>query len=292
MNTTSNTSPVSLATSAMLCNVTISCWSAKKVAKKESEELTDSKAASRKAAQVHKNLLADDQKLMAINKYAAETRNWLARTTVPWADNGLRLVSTRQFLEFKAELDKRKTEFDRLAQEFVREYPTRISAQAFKLGTMFDRGEYPSDMEVASKFAFTYTFLPIPDAGDFRVDVAEDIAAALREQYEIDYAARVRAVSDDLWGRLKEVLEKMVDRLGTDDTGKNKVFRDTLVSNALDVCDLLKAVNVTNDVKLEQARMQLERALTNVDAQTLREVDVTRDKVRKDAEDILAAFSF
>lgn len=283
---------VSLASSAMLVEVTISCWSAKKVAKKESEELTSAKSATKRAAQVQKNLLADDPRLTSINKYAAEIRNWLAASTVPWSDNGARLISTAQFLGFKRTLDDKKTEFDRMVTDFVTAYPTLISAQAFKLGAMFDRSEFPSDHEVAGKFGIRYAFTPVPEAGDFRVDIADDIARELREQYETEYARRVDAVNREHWARLKAVLDKMADRLGTDGDGKNKVFRDTLVENALEMCDLLREANVTNDASLEAARKEVERALLGVSPEELRKNDTVRSDVKSQVEDILDKFNW
>lgn len=287
-----NTPKISIASSAMLASVSISCWSAKKIAKKESEELTNSKAASKRAAQVQKNLLADDPRLTTINKYAAEIRNWLAQSTLPWSDSGLRLVTTKQFMDFKQELDNKKSTFDTLVQDFVQMYPTLISAQAFKLGSMFDCSEYPSDAEVASKFSITYSFMPVPEAGDFRVDIADDIARELREQYEKDYAKRVSEMNQDLWGRLKTVLDKMVDRLGTDTGGKNKIFRDTLVENALEVCDMLSVLNATNDHQLETARLEVQRALLGVTADDLRKSDAVRKDVKAQVEGILAKWDF
>jgi len=275
----------------MLASVSISCWSAKKIAKKESEELTNAKSASRRAAQVHKNLLADDVRLTKVNKYAAEIRNWLAVSTLPWSDSGLRLVTTKQFMDFKAALDAHKTEFEALVKDFVVMYPTLISAQAFKLGSMFDRNEYPSEAEVARKFSLSYSFMPVPEAGDFRVDIAEDIRKDLEEQYAKDDAARIEEVNRDLWGRLKTVLDKISDRLGVEG-GKNKIFRDTLVENALEVCDMLSTLNVTGDAQLETARKEVQQALLGVTADDLRKSEGTRQDVKAQVEGIIDKFNW
>jgi hypothetical protein len=283
---------ISLATSAMLVEINISCWSAKKLARKESDELTSAKSAAKRAAQVHKNLLADDVRLASINKYAAEIRNWLARVTVPWSDSGLRLISTAQFMDFKQELDFRKSAFDALVADFVTMYPTLISAQAFKLGNMFNRDEYPAPDEVASKFAVSYSFSPVPEVGDFRVDIAADIKAAIEAEYAEEYARRVDAVNREHWGRLKDVLDKISDRLGCDTEGKNKVFRDTLIENALDVCDLLRLTNVTNDPVLEKARYAAEQSLLDVTPKELRENEAIRDDLKARVDDILSKFDF
>jgi hypothetical protein len=276
----------------MLVEVSISCWSAKKLAKKETEELTTAKSAAKSAAKVQKNLLVDDPKLAQVNKYAADTRNWLARVTVPWSDAGARLVSTAQFMDFKKQLDVKQQEFDALVADFLNTYATMISAQAFKLGSMFDRSEYPDNSEVAKKFGLRYSFTPVPEAGDFRVDIADEIASQLRDEYAAEYQRRVDAVNREHWDRLKDVLDRMSERLGVESDGKNKVFRDTLVDNALELCDLLRDTNVTGDQALDAARREVEQALLGITPKDLRTNDATRADVKSQVDSILDKFAF
>jgi predicted secreted Zn-dependent protease len=68
----------------------------------------------------------------------------------------------------------------------------------------------------------------------------------------------------------------MIDRLSGDD---KKIFRDSLVDNALELTNLLTKLNVTNDPKLEQARQALERSLVHVSADDLRQSKGARDEV-------------
>jgi hypothetical protein len=82
----------------------------------------------------------------------------------------------------------------------------------------------------------------------------------------------------------------MSERLGTDAEGKKKVFRDTLVDNAVDLCDTLKTLNVTNDSKLEDKRRLLEKALTGVDPNLLRESDGARIEVKKQVDSVLSSW--
>ena len=283
---------ISIAGSAMLVDVSISCWSARKMDKKVSDEVNTGKGASKRAARVNKNLLADDPRLEAIQKYAADTRNWLARVTVPWSDYGTRLVTTAQFFDFKQALDERVNEFNRLVADFITVYPTLISAQAFKLGAMFDRNEFPDVNDITRKFSMRYAFMPLPESGDFRVDIGNQASAQLKQEYESEYHRRVNEAMSDVWGRLKGVLDKLSERLGRDEIGKNKVFRDTLVSNAIEVCDMLRYLNVTQDPELEKARRLTEQALLGITAQDLREEDSVRDDVKKRVDNILDKFDW
>lgn len=282
----------SIASAAMLVEVSISCWTARKLDKKVSEEVNQAKSASKTAARVNKNLLADDQRLDAIVSYAAAVRNWLNRVTLPWSDNGIRLVTTKQFMEFKAELDVRMAEFDRMVDDFVVMYPTLISAQAFKLGGMFNRDEYPTADAIKHKFGFRYAFMPVPETGDWRVDIAEEAKAELAEHYQSEYQRRIDASMRDVWGRLKDVVEHMSEILTVDEDGKGKRFHESVLNKTVELCDMLKYLNVTGDNELERARAMLEGALFGVTAEEIRKQPAIKQDVKTRMDEILDAFNF
>ena len=99
-----------------------------------------------------------------------------------------------------------------------------------------------------------------------------------------------------LFRSLYDALSKMSERLSDDvdpSTGetKRKIFRDSLVDNAIDVCKLLKHFNTTNDTKLEAMRQQLEDAMRGVDAQSLRESDLLREQTKTKVDALLDKFS-
>jgi hypothetical protein len=147
---------------------------------------------------------------------------------------------------------------------------------AFKLGELFDRGEYPEATSIASKFNLRYTIMPVPEVNDFRVDIGEQMKVEMQQEYQRAYEGRVEAAMSDAWSRLHTTLEHMIDRLSGDD---KKIFRDSLVDNALELTNLLTKLNVTNDPKLEQARQALERSLVHVSADDLRQSKGARDEV-------------
>ena len=99
----------------------------------------------------------------------------------------------------------------------------------------------------------------------------------------------------DAWDRLYDVLSRMSDRLaddvGEDGQPKRKIFRDSLVDNAVEVCKLLKHFNTTNDTRLEAMRVQLEDAMRGVDAASLRESDLLREQTKSKVDALLDKFS-
>ena len=273
---------------AVLVELNISTWTARKLDKQTTKEIVkDKQAGSADAARLSKNLLAGMNNLKRVTDFVAIKRNEFYAMTLPWSDSGQRLTPMTQFFELKQWVNDCDAEFTLLVTEFLRDYPTLISAQAFQLGALFDRNEFPTVDDITDKFRFKVTFLPLPDTGDFRVDAPNEVVAEMKQEYEAMFKERVASVNQDLWTRLHDTLKHMSDRLGYDDTGKAKIFRDTMVDNAVELCDMLKRLNVTNDPKLEKARAGLESALLGIDATEIR-AEGARDEVKHKVDNVIA----
>jgi hypothetical protein len=141
---------------------------------------------------------------------------------------------------------------------------------------LFDRSEYPEAQKIASKFNMKYTIMPVPEINDFRIEVEDAIRNEMRTEYEKAYEARVETAMQDAWARLHGTLEHMVDRLSGED---KKIFRNSLIENALELTGLLTKLNVTKDPKLEQARKALEQSLVGVTPDELRTSVGAREEV-------------
>lgn len=280
--------PVSL--NAVLVELSIRTWTARKLDKQASRELKNSKNAnSDEAVRANKNLMAGMDNLKQITDFVSLTRNEFYNITLPWSDTGQRLVPMAQFFDLKNWINDKQNTFNGMVRQFLTDYPTLISAQAFQLGDLFNRNEYPTADEIASKFGFSANFLPVPSAGDFRVDAVSEIQDELQQQYEAIYQDRVVQLNQDLWQRLHDTLRHMSDRLGYNEDGTKKVFRDSLVNNAVEMCDLLTRLNVTGDPELEKARAWLESMLIGVDADELRK-EGARDEIKQQVDSALGSW--
>jgi hypothetical protein len=282
-----------VARAAILVDLEISIYSGRKMDKRTQAEVTAAKGAnSKRAASVYKSLFAECAELDAINKFQARVRQEHYRLTQPWNDFGSRLVSTALLQEYKAEMNRREQEFLLLVDAFLIKYDTLVAAAAFQLGTLFDRSEYPDRNEVASKFRINVQFSPLPTSGDFRLDVESAVQQELAEQYEARATKQIAAATQDSWDRLYNALSKLSDRLVVEDDGKKRVFHDTLVTGALDMCELLTHMNVLHEPSLERARSQLEAVLSGVTPKELREEDGTRVITKQKVDAILSAFDW
>jgi hypothetical protein len=282
-----------VARAAMLVDLNIAVYSGRKQDKSTQAEVTNAKGSgSKKAASVYKNLFAECKELEEITKFQARARSEHYRLTLPWNDHGARLLPTAALLDYKKIINRYQDEFDRLVEAFLDKYETLVAAAAFQLGTLFDRAEYPDREQVARRFRMEIGFTPLPTGGDFRLDVESQVQRELVEQYEKRLESQLKLANRDAWNRLHEALSRLSDRLVVDENGKKRVFHDTMVTGAVELCELLTTMNVTKDAELERARRELEKVLSGISPKELREEDGTRILMKQKVDKILDAFDW
>ena len=296
MNYITETQPSTIAgvaRSAMLVDLHISVYSGRKQDKATQGEVTAAKGSgSKKAASVYKNLFAECKELDALTKFQARARAEHYRLTLPWNDQGARLLPTASLLEYQQTMGRYRSEFDLLVDAFLDKYDTLVAAAAFQLGTLFDRQEYLSRAQVALRFRMESSFTPLPTGGDFRLDVESTVQRDLIEQYERRIESKLAQANQDAWTRLHDALLRLSDRLVIEEDGTKRKFHDTMVTGALDLCELLTAMNITKDPALEQARRKVEEILSGVTPKELRDEHSTRVQTKQKVDAILDAFDW
>ena len=283
-------------TCAMLVELSVSQWTARKLDRSVSDELVATKQAKDKgAARVNKHLLAGRSELEVISKFVTQTRDLVYNNTLPWSDSGIRLLPSAKFMEFNAKIQEAEDKFYGLVNEFVQVYPSLITAQAMALGDMFKREDYPHPDDIEHRFRFNVNYMPVPSSGDFRVDIGNDAQEELRKKLSSLADERVEHAMKDIKQRLLDHLKRMSDRLSVDyvaGEAKPRKFHESLLEGAHDLCDMADALNIVNDPQLTEARKALKQAINGVDVEDLRKDIPTRTDVKAQVDDVLSKFSF
>ncbi len=250
-----------ISSSAMLVELSISTWTGRKLDKRASTDVTAQNYAVAGVANVNKKLLGDCAELMAVQKFTGNLRNAHYSMTMPWSDTGLRLLPTTQYFKYNEAMTALQAEYARLVQLFLSAYDWEITQAQVKLGDLFIRDDYPTTAALHNKFEFRLTYIPLPDAGDFRIDIANDAAEELRAHYEKYYGNQLANAMNDVWQRTYDALARMSERLGYADHEKKKVFRDSLVENVSDMIDLLRVCNVAGNSQMAAMADRLEESM-------------------------------
>ena len=285
-----NISAPNLSSSAILIDFSVSQWTGRKLDKRASEEVEVSNSASLGVANVHKRIMGKCPELDAIHKFVGNLRNSHYSMTLPWSDQGLRIVTTMGLEKYTKAMTERQQQFEKLVGKFIQVYATRIDEAKTTLGNLFVSDDYPSLEMMQSKFGWRLIFIPIQESGDFRVDIGNEQAEELKEQYTKYYDTQYTNAMNDLWDRLYKPLARMSERLDyPEDADKDtkKVFTKTLVSNVTEVLDLLKAFNVNDDRDMEMAHKKLRHALNGITPEALREDDHLRLDTKRSVDEVI-----
>ena len=284
---------MSISSSSILAELNISVWTANKLDKRITNDvLVANGATNLDAGQFRKNLMSGTTLRKDIADFAASCRLWHNTTTLPWADRGARLLPTSLFLDYKAEANKRKQRFDHMVQHFLSEYP-KLQAQAQQhLGALYNPDDYPSAEEVVSKFGFRMVFTPLPEAGDFRLDVAQEDLESLRSQYEASLNSRLAEAMQSQWDKLHDLLSRMSEKLVEPEGEDKRRWHDTFITNAHEMCAMLGHLNVSRDPKLDEAKRKLEHAIHGVDIDDIKDDISTREDVKAKLDSILKAYEW
>lgn len=285
---------MSISSSAVLVELNISVWTANKLDKGATEAVLSNNSASKDSAQVRKNLMAGTDKRKKISDYAAKARLYHNQTTLSWSDKGARLLPTSLFMDYKSNMNVYQKNMNTMIEDFYVNYADLIDLAKHHMGDLFNPYDYPSIEELRSKFGFRLVFSPLPEGGDFRLDIPKADMEELGEQYESAFNDRLKDAMREPWDKLHKTLthisEKLTDVDGDDETKKR--YHDTLITNAQELCGLLSHLNVTKDPLLENARRSLELTMLGVDIEAIKESPDVRSSVKAKVDDILSKFDW
>lgn len=285
------TTAPTISTSAMLVELNISTWSGRKLDKQVSAEIDVLKTTSttRGAGNYNKKLFADEPTFEAIGKYAGTIRTYNYFSTMPWSDSGLRLLPTSLFFDYQKQITDHEAKFKQLVEQFHADYDNMVARASRKLGALFNAEDYPHRDSVMDRFHISTKFLPVPEAGDFRVNVGTEALEYLKQSYTDFHVEQLNKAYADAWTRTHEALKNMSAKLAGD---TKQIFRDTLVTNVQDMVTLLDKFNITDDPVMRKAGLRIKDALFCITPDALREDDELRLETKRKVDEVLAEFNW
>lgn len=291
---------ISLATSAVLVSVDVNVWTATKQNRTVSNEVTTMKKASKDSGRFIENLLANDPDHKRILNYRQTVYNWLQRRAYDFAGSQ-RVLPSCDLPRFMSEYGDANTgmrsEFYRLVKIFLEKYPSIVSNMAFAQGDMFDRNNYPDVTQIEHKFSMELYTFDVP-MNDWRCQISQELAEDLHNNYERQAEGIINNILTKQAEQAINVMTSLSHCCGMDETTnkdgelvqkKRKIY-DTTLEKALSLCNVFREFNLTDNKPLEECRASLEKALSGVSINALRENEAVREQVKGDIDDILSKF--
>lgn len=251
---------------AILVSLSLSCWPGHRLDRQATEETETNHGARRGVGRFTKALLPGAAELETVQKLSSSLRNDHAARTLPWGDDGWRVIPSAGYMAYAADIRAYRSKWDTAVAEFLAAYPRLMEDARAALGTLWSVADYPSLPALEQKFELRHRVHAIPDAADIRVDGASaEELARLRAEAEADVQAGLRAAQGEVKRRIAECLQKLVERLSQ----PKAVFRDSLIENARELAAIVPRLLLEPDPAIEAAAAELFR-LGQCDPDTLR----------------------
>jgi len=257
---------------ALLVQLSVSQWTARKYDKKVTSEVASAHGTTTAAGRYNKSLLPMNDYLDRVHKKTTHIRTKFYENTLPWGIEGTMMLPTSNYLQFMTDFRKEKGEWQYLVNEFVSNYDQlRLDAKRL-LGSLYDDADYPDETDVARKFNMDMAIFPVPST-DFRVAIASDELTRIQQDVEKRIADAQTTAMKEVWDRLYDRVKHMAEKLAD----PKAIFRDTMVENTKELCALLPRLNFMDDPNLEQLRQQVEASLLKHPEALRNDPDLRRD---------------
>jgi DNA-binding transcriptional regulator/RsmH inhibitor MraZ len=288
----------SLSSKAMLCTISISAWSGYKFDREASAEIATIHGADKDSGRFNKRLVPRKE-LEEITKIIGRARRDHEFVTLPWSDNGYRVLPAAAYMDHLNTMRLRGAQFDAAVSRLAARFEVLVANQS-RLGTLFKVEDYPGmrvedgklrflvPAELRAKFSFESKVLPVPDVNDFRVSMGDQDRERIRRQIAESIQASLRVGSRELWQRLYKVVSHMSERMADYNNaqgGNRPRLYDSMITKIVEVVDVLPKLNIAGDTELEQMASEIRKSLV-VDPQELRKSETMRSNAAKAAADI------
>ncbi len=269
---------------SMLVKLTISSWAAQKFDKKVTGEVETAHDV-RNVGRFNKQLLAGARdKHKAVLTLIGTARITHYNESLAWDDAGWRLLPSKNFFKYTEAIRKVQSEFEVALKEFLEAYPQAREVARNELKALYNPDDYPSVDALRRRFSFDVGYAPVPEHGDFRLDLPTDQVQDI-ERKTMDRVQRsITGAMQDAWQRLYEQVDFIFNKL----SDKDAVFRDSLVANTRALVDVLGRLNVIDDPALDDMRARVLK-LVAYEPDTLRKDQAVRADVAAEAQRIMDA---
>lgn len=277
---------MSIINDCMIVNLQVGTWLGYRLDKAASAKVTAEANAEQDAARVNKHIIPKEV-LKPIVTAAGAIRTHFYDRTLPWKDNGDRLLTRKMYTKYIEEHSKLVSDFNKAVDDFLDVTYLKARDQAeFRMGDLFNPNDYPSSSHLRSKFYVNLDIDAVTTSNDFRVQLDQAEMDRVKAQMTEALENRVKRAMYDVWMRLAETLKHFGEKMSGDE-----IFRDSTVKNLEEIVSILPELNVFNDPDLEQIRQDIERSIIGYEPKELRKNPVVRKHVADEAQKIMDTMS-
>lgn len=242
------------------------------------------------ACRVNKSILPREV-LKEIGDIYSKAGKYYYTVTLPWDDQGFRLLSIDLFDDFRAKFKDFTNKYREKVVDFVENIQSHVEASKEILGDAWNADDYefiaPNgsvDKEwLMNKFNLHIEYDVVTSGDDLRACLTEEDREAIAAEIDAQAMKKFTKANKHIIVTLRDHILAIHERL----CKSENIFRDTLISNLEDLVDLIPKMNMAGDPELNALAAEAKERLSGWNPQDLRDDEKLRKKVDSAAKDIL-----
>ncbi len=236
-----------------------------------------------KGAGKYYKILMKATELNNISTLCSQGKKEFNDLSLAWMDKGTRIFTVETVYDAMTSLSAFKAEVQEAIRDFVDAYPELVKDQEKRLGDLYDVRDYPPVDSITKRFDFGYSFWPIPQTGDWRVEMTAEAIQEIKTTMEQRLKEAHDTAMENLWDRLHEAVEELRVKVANLDYN----FHNSLFENNRELVKLLPKLNIGNDQALLVVCDEFSQIVAK-DPATVRGDENIRGQVSTDARNLLA----
>jgi len=267
-------SKIDYSSKAMLVKLTRRTWGTSKKDPLVAKQVLAQHGAADDAGVFTKRIVAKEC-LKDINTCLNEAYKVHNAMTLPWDDDGKRILSAKNFFEYKRTMNEIESRLNVAVREFAVVYPSWIEEARLRLNGLFNPADYPAVEDITSIFALEIVPEPVPSGDSLHIAIADEYLDAQRAEIERRVKEKFDAAHEELYGRLKEVITHLRDAII-----EGKGFKAVSVDKVIEMCRSIPGLSIPEDTALFKAAETIADELGKYHPHDMRDNKRVAEKVK------------
>lgn len=219
---------------------------------------------------IYKDLFKGNKLVNALNNCYSDAYVYHIHHTLPWLDRGFRMIFGPNCAKYMQNVGEYRATMETLLKEIEPVYQDMVASDLARLKELGNPIDYPTYSDFARSWQLVVDFRPVPQVGDYRVSVPQEVADGLQQQLQ-DLGVKTK---DLLRDRLKQEFKDFFETLNKPDR-ERRLF-DSTFNELVSLVKRTKDLNVLNDTDLDYTLDRLNTVLANFTIQDLRKYPEAR----------------
>jgi hypothetical protein len=269
-----------LSHSAVLVKMTRHMFNVR-VRSKEGAKIVDQSTGTFGKAKVYKELFENWAKHQAIQSIHTKAYEYHRTYTSPWADEGPRILPNEILDQYAQKVGEFRSDVEYEKNSITEaDYNAAIQEDIANLKGLSNVHDYPTLDTYKSRIGIEVTLLPVPDSGDFRVDVTQDV----KDQLDKMVNETATLAKNELFGKV----EKFVGTIVTNMSKENPRVFESMLTNVADLADTMEILNIHKDADISTVITDMRKLVNGVSTFQLKNSELKRKELVVKAEQLIS----